>query len=423
MIMLLAKIPIPFIVYSHPAPWLFLIVSAIVVGLLVRQLAGSGEVDPTIGWPAGLFVYSGYHMVGGMFNGFDPSFLLGLLGTLGSGAFGVALVKKMHSDHAQMLADEPQRQAQLRADGIRNLMSNLNVSETEAIELMDRYHNDDTKAILEARAGRLSVGDKPAQPAAVATSSSPGVSVEKISGTPFDQANGYTLLQASPGEKDYSKWSKMLASVCELLPIDAMQKLRAHRGAVIIPNLREEVADAFMKLLEQEGVDVLKMPVSKMMKFSSCGQLKTLSFEGNTVTLTNHSEDSFTVPSEQLLLLTVGLFGATGITGPDGMVEASKGHMGADLFVLEDDVCYQFALDQTRLTYAHLGDKMASNGFENFKLTIADLVEKVPTLQTNESVASLIEKGRARHFRTSEDYGGEVTGLAQLIQATRLLRG
>ncbi len=418
--MILAKIPIPFIIYPYPAAWAFLLIATLVVGGLVVRFSG-GPVEPTVSIPAVLFVYSGYHMVGGMFNGFDPFFGLGLLGTVASGGFGFFMFSRMVSEHQHFEASAPERERQRVEEGINNVIQALGVERTQAEQLMERYGNDDTKIILEARAGRLDTGTQKA-PAEVSVSSGPSAPVTKISGPPFDSVNGYALLQASPGEKDYSKWSKMLASVCDLLALDAMQKMRAHRGAVIITDLKDEIAEAFMKLLEQEGVRVIKIPVEHMMKFASGGQVKAFEFGEGTLRVINHSEQIVEVPLESLLLLTVGVFGATQVTGPDGMVDAGRGHIGADLFVVvEDNRCLQFMLDRSRLSYAHLGDRMVDSGVANFRLTVADLIERVPGLHTNDSAVAFAREGRARNFKNAEDYAGEVTGLAQLIRATQML--
>lgn len=418
--MILAKIPIPFIIYPYPAAWAFLLIATLIIGGLVVRFSG-GPVEPTVSVPAVLFIYSGYHMIGGMFNGFDPFFGLGLLGTVASGTFGFFMFSRMVSDHREFEASAPERERQMREDGVNSVIQALGIERAQAEQLMDRYGNDDTKIILEARAGRLDTGSQKA-PAEVTVSSSSSTEVTKISGPPFDSVNGYALLQASPGEKDYSRWSKMLASVCDLLALDAMQKMRAHRGAVIITDLKGEIADAFMKLLEQEGVRVIKIPVEQMMKFASGGQVKAFEFGEGTLKIINHSEQVLEAPLESLLLLTVGVFGATQVTGPDGMVEAGRGHIGADLFVVvEDNRCLQFMLDRSRLSYAHLGERMAESGVANFRLTVADLIERLPGLNTNDSARAFAEQGRARNFRNAEDYAGEVTGLAQLIRATQML--
>ena len=66
----------------------------------------------------------------------------------------------------------------------------------------------------------------------------------------------------------------------------------------------------------------------------------------------------------------------SGVTGPDGMIDASKGHVGADLFAMHGGQAFQFSLDLTSLSYAHLGERMANNGLANLRLTIADLIVK-----------------------------------------------
>ena len=421
--MFLAKLPIPIIIYPYATPWIYLLIATVVVGYLVVHLSQGGPIEPTVSIPAGLFLYSSYHMVGGMVNGFDPAFGMGLIGTVASAGFAGFMFSRMAAEQAQLIADEPERQRRMRESGIQTLVQTLGIDEIEAVQLMDKYDNDDTRIIMEARAGKIKVGDGP-QEQEISFSAKPVSDGTKIAGSPFDSVNGFALLQASPGEKEYSKWSKQLASVCDLIPLDAMQKMRAHRGAVIITNLKSEVADAFMALLEQDGVRVIKIPIQQMMTFSSGGQVKALEFGESTIRIINHSEQTVDANLESLLLLTVGVFGAESISGPDGMVEARRGHVGADLFVLwENKRCLQFQFDQSRLSYSHLGDRMANNGLANFRLTVGDLIERVPTLKTNDSAVAFAKDGRAKNFKTAEDYGGEVTGLAQLIQATRLLTG
>jgi hypothetical protein len=422
----LAKIPIPIIVFVHPAPWIYLLFAVAVVGFLVYKFSGGGVVDPLIGGAAIVFLYASYHMVGSMFSGFGPIFMLGALGSVAPIAFVLILFRQRHAEYASMVEGEPERLRQLREDGITNIVNQLGCSRNQAGIYMARYNNDDTRVIIEARAGRLEKSAEAAKekPPEVKLPAGSTKEVQKIAGSPFNKADGFTLLLGSSGEKDYPKWGKMLASICDLLPYDAVQKLKTHRGAVIITDLKEEVADAFKQLLEEDGLQVIKIPIQEMMRFVSAGQVKALTYSGRSITILNHSEHALEADVDQMMLLTVGVFGeGRGITGSDGFVEARGGHVGADLFILgeEDGVCYQFALDLSRLSYAHLGDRMANNGLANLRLTIGDLVELAPHMATNPSVSAFVEKGRAQHFKTLQDYGGEVTGLAQLVRARQIL--
>lgn len=426
--MFFAKIPIPVIIYGHPVPWIYLLTAVAVLAILIYKISDGGMVDPMIGGPALVFLYASYHMVGEMFTGFGPIFFLGAIGTFGAVGFVVYLFRSRHVEHTMMVAGEPERLRQLREDGIINIVNSLGCSREQAESYMDRFGNDDTRVLMEARAGRLepsSGGQSQETTITSAGSPSPGSAPAKIAGSPFNQNDGFALLHASSSSKDYAKWGKMLASVCDILPFDAVQKMKNHRGAVVLTDLREEVADSFKQLLEQDGLEVIKIPVRQMMKFASMGQVKALTYNTESIQIVNHSEEAFTASSAQLMLLTVGLFGEVrGMPDDKQMVDARGAHVGADLFLLgeEDNLCYQFALDLSRLTYAHLGDRMANNGLTNLRLTIGDLVEAAPHMALNSSVKPFVENGRARHFRTSQDYGGEVTGLAQLVRARQLLQ-
>jgi hypothetical protein len=421
----LAKIPIPFVLFVHPAPWVYLLIAVVVLGFLLLKFAEGGAIDPMVSAPAAIFLYASYHMVGAMFTGFGPIFTLGALGSVASVGFVLFLFRQRHAEHSSMVDGESDRLEQLREDGISNITHSLGCTRDQAQAYMARYNNDDTRVVMEARAGRL---DKPQEEKATPVAPShksdrPIKSVEKIPGSPFNQGDGFALLHGSSGTKDYPKWGKMLASVCEIVPFDAVQKLKAHRGAVIITDLREEVADAFKLILEQDGLQVIKVPIQQLMRFVSAGQVKALTYDEETITIVNHSEHVLEADTGQMMLLTVGVFGQQqGLTGRDGFVETRGGHVGADLFVLgeEEGICYQFALDLSRLSYAHLGDRMANNGLANLRLTIGDLVAVAPQMALNSSVEAFVEKGRARHFKTSQDYGGEVTGLAQLVRARQL---
>lgn len=421
-IVLGAKLPIPLVIYEHPVPWLFAVVAAVAIYVILQRLYDGGTIDPALGIPAVVFVYAGYHMVGGMLHGFDLFFGLGFLGAAGSAAYAFVVVRGFQREHVDLEPPELKRQRALES-----VVETLGCTSAQASELLDRFEGDDVKAILEVRSGRTplpgTTGEAAPAPTTVAVpTSDEGPPVARIEGTPFDPVKGFMLLQATPGPKDFARLGKLLASITTLNAIDAVQKLRAHRGAVILPDLKEEVADAFIELLRREGMAVLKMPVSQRLTFAYCGEVKTLAYENDALVVTNHTDDVIRVPWDQMLLLSVALFGASGAADPDGYVDIRKGLPCADLFVLIDKQCFQIAIDSKRLTFAHLGDRMESTGLANFRLTVADIAERAPNLMINDSAKALIEKGAARPYRAPEDFAGESTGLLQLIQATRLLK-
>lgn len=415
----LAKIVIPFVVYPHPMPWIFLAVSVLLCGVgLVRFYGGESASDPTVKSCAAVFCYSGYHMVGGFFNGMDPTFAFGLIGTGGSVLVALATLRAHFHESLQIEADEPRRQHQLRQDGIRNLVRHLGCSEEEGARLLDHYDGDDVRALMEARAGRLNTGSTEA----LASGSQPPVEPgERVEGSPFDPVNGFVLLQMGSQAKDVGRMARLLSAVTELNVVDAGQQLRAHRGAVILPNLKEPAADAFMRALQQDGIAVIKMPVRDMLRFAFAGEVKALSYGSDGLQVVTTKEESMTIPWEQMILFSVGLFNATAVPDINGLVDARKGLLCGDLFILEaDNRCLQFAIDSKRLTYAHLGDRMQTNAFANFRLTVADIVERAPHLLQNASVDALLQKSMAKSFRSPEDFAGESSGLLQLVQAARL---
>lgn len=411
MLILAAKIPIPFVVYSHPAPWIFLLLSALVVGFAVNRFYQGGLVDPSIGGSALLFCYSGYHMVGGFTNDRDPFFTLGLVGCLGSAGYAAAVLRSTYQENARVEAEAPQRRAEQRDEGARNLMNTLGCTRERAMELLDQYQDDDVKAIMAVR----QTGLPTAAPVPGGTAQAPAV----VEGSPFDPVTGFAVLQKAPQPKNFAQLAKLFASVTTVNVHDASQQLRNHRGAIIMPNLNEAACEAFRTVLRAEGIETLRLPMSQMLRFNFCGETKSLGYAEAGLTITSLTDQSVTVPWQQMLLLSIGLFNATMVPDPQGLVDIRKGILAADLFVLKGDDCFQFAIDPKRLNYAHLEKRMEATGLANFRITVADLVERAPQLR-NGAVDALLGKSMARSFKSTEDFAGESTGLLQLVQAHRL---
>ena len=110
----LAKLPIPFVIYYHPLPWAFLVLAAVVVWAGLRRFHEDGPIEPTIGGCGGVFVYAGYHMTGGFLHGMDPFFYMGFLGCAGSAACAAAMLRANYRESVQLEADEPARRERQR---------------------------------------------------------------------------------------------------------------------------------------------------------------------------------------------------------------------------------------------------------------------------------------------------------------------
>lgn len=80
-------IPIPIVIFDDFEPTIYICIAAVIVGVVIYLLHQGRPADPALTIPAVIFLYASYHMVGGIYDGFNLYFYVGLLVSVGSVAW------------------------------------------------------------------------------------------------------------------------------------------------------------------------------------------------------------------------------------------------------------------------------------------------------------------------------------------------
>ena len=226
--------------------------------------------------------------------------------------------------------------------------------------------------------------------------------VEQVSDIFADEA-GLTIIQLDEAKRDPMVVARLLSQVTALPAVDLTATVRKRRGPIILENLRPEIAELLVGLLEQNGVQAHAVPTGELMVPRLAGNATRLDYTMRELKATvGHTDHE--IPWDTLALVSVAWvqihsiqrdflpgettydFGGGEHTGDVRVKDKSvaEKHLLADVFYALPEGCFYVRLEARHLAFAHLGDRLKPSTLENFRLVLQDICDRASDLQQSE---------------------------------------
>ncbi len=125
------------------------------------------------------------------------------------------------------------------------------------------------------------------------------------------------------------------------------------------------------------------------------GQLRLIRAGADSVLLVDHNDQSHTFGPDLRALLVVGILDSDQRPNKEGLGDAARGRVHAQLFVSASDGWKRFRVEASKLNYTHLGDRMHNQASRNFHEVVDELVKGAPNLHQDSSVEVFLSQRRA----------------------------